>query len=212
MTAWIVLQSSPSDTIALADALKDAGFDVWTPVETVRVEPPRVESWEKRPARKPNRPDIVTRPLIPSMVFARFVHLSDLLVLSHAPALQYRVYDHDKRRMVTRGHPRFWLFDPDARPIADRELDGLRAIASRRRKPRGKVEPFNPGDKVRLTEGAYEGLSGTVVRTEGKLTVVDFSAGRFDLKIQTWLLKADLDESTHVHVKDAQSERGGEAA
>lgn len=199
--------------MALAESLREVGLDVWTPIETVRLEPPRLEPWEKPTYRHRRRqPDIITRPMLPTFVFARFVHLAELLALSHSPSLQYRIWDADKRRMVTKGHPRFRLFDPDARPICDREFADLRKIESRRRKPRGKVVAFMPGDRVRLTDGAYEGLRGTVVRTEGKLAVVNFGVGQFEPKIQTWLLKPDLDESGEIQQKGPQSERGGEAA
>lgn len=210
MTAWCILQTAPAHTIQLAAALVDAGFEAWTPTETVKPDPPKAaEPWDRqRPRPRRKMPDFITRPLFPTFVFVRADRQGELAAMSHAPDLTYLVWDKDLRRMVSRGRPFFRLFHADARPIPDEALDPIRRIEGRRRrKPRGKLPVFKPGDPVRLTEGAYEGLRGVVVRVEGKMTVVRFPGGAHEPKIQTWLLIPDLDDSRKVHQNARQPER-----
>ena len=78
--AWAILRCSNCKTLDLAASLTDAGFEAWTPVETVMLRP-----------RRGNKREEVRQPLIASFVFARAVHLPGLLELSHSPALNYRI-------------------------------------------------------------------------------------------------------------------------
>ena len=113
--------------------------------------------------------------------------------------------------MVMVGIPYFSLHDAN-HTVSEDELAPLRRIAGRRRKPRGKLKTFEPGTIVRLSEGAYEGLRGTVVRTEGKMTVVDFGAKFFVPKIFTWLLTTEVDDDSACNVNGSKPEQDRSAA
>lgn len=212
MTAWCILRTSPSQTIALAVALKEAGIEAWTPTETVKPEPKRIESWEKVRPRRRKGPTFVTRPLIPTFVFADANRMGELTRMAHATALTYQVWDKTLGRMITKGRPFFRLFEADRRPIPDKALAPLRRIEGRRRKPRGDLPAFKSGDPVRLTEGAYEGLRGVIVSVTGKKAKVAFPGSNFDVEIFTWLLIPDLDGALGIHQSGGEAERRGKAA
>jgi transcription antitermination factor NusG len=190
MTCWYIMQVVPSRTIQLATALPDAGVEAWTPVETVRGEPPKLKEFEKpRPRRKV--PEFITRPLLPSIVFARAEHLAQLIEMARAPVQTYQVWDPALRRLVLKGYPFFRIFRPDARPIEDRELAHLRKLEGRR-KPRGSVKVWKPGDRVRMTEGAYGGLRGVVVAVKKKSEITVRIAGSiYEFDVQAWILIPD---------------------
>jgi transcription antitermination factor NusG len=175
---WIILTCSNAKTLDLARSLTEAGFDAWSPVETIKLQP--------RHGKK--REDIV-RPLMPSFVFAKAMHLAELLALSHSPTLNYRIWDSALKRMVTRGHPYFKLFRPfgEIRMVSDSELDHLRKLEKRRR-PKGKAPVFAKGDVVKITEGGFAGLSGIVEETRGGYTTVTISDWAIPVQVSTWLL------------------------
>ena len=204
---WLVLRCSGTKTIALAKALERAGYPAWTPVEMVKRQPRPLEPWERNtPARARKKPVKVTRPILSSFVFADARYRTELINLSRSPQQQYQVWDREKRKMVWVGIPYFSL--PDATStIPDVQLEPLRRAAGERPKAAKKKKSFKPGTPVRLTDGAYEGLRGTVVRTEGNLTIVDFGAAFFVPKIQTRLLTEEVDATTDSDVNSEEPDK-----
>lgn len=164
---WCILRCSGAKTLKLAASLHAAGFDVWTPVETLSK---RVGSMRRR------RSDV--EPVMPSYVFARAKHLIDLLEESAAPFSE---------------HPEFSVFHHHARIplIADEALDPLR-VAERKRTPFDKVARFTRGETVRLMEGGFAGLTGVVELTRGQYTLVTFPGFPMPIKISSLLLKSDV--------------------
>lgn len=77
--------------------------------------------------------------------------------------------------MVIKGHPRFSVFRHDGRHVLvpDRALVPLRA-EERRQRPKAMAKRYAQGEQVKLTEGAFEGLTGTVDRSQGSRTWVRF--------------------------------------
>lgn len=210
MTGWCILETAPNRTLALATALTDAGIVNWTPTETVKGEPPKAKEFEA-PRRPRKVPDFVTRPLLPSIVFARAEHLGQLMAMARSPAQTYQAWDAAIRRMVTKGHPHFHIFCPGSRPIADSELDALRRIEGRR-KPRGKVKAFTIGDAIKMTEGAYGGLRGTVVAVVSKSQIkIRVEGWKYEPIVQAWILLADVDNSREVHHSAPKSEQASSA-
>lgn len=206
---WAILSTAPGSTLELATSLVDAGFEAWAPVETVTPVPRTVEPWEK-PLRPRKLPASVTRPMLPSFVFANADRRNDLAALARSPALTYRVWDAEKRRMVTRGHPFFRLFHiGDHYPVLpDAALEVLRVRERcKGRKPRGKRSvTFNEGDAVKLIDGAGQGLRGIVRRMKGHLVVVSFPGSPFDWDIPAVALALDLDAPGSIHVGGTLSE------
>ncbi len=194
MADWCILRTSGGNTMQLAESLADAGYEVWTPIETR----------DQRLPRKQER-TTVRLPLMPSFVFARAQHLGELINLSHSPALQYRVWDSELRRMVVKGHPMFSLFRHGGLYplIPEYQLLPLR-IAEKRTAPKPTPTAFKPGDRVTLTEGGFSGLTGTVQETRGGFASVVFPGFNIAVKIATWILLADIDEGMEVGLDSAQ--------
>lgn len=198
MTDWCILRCSNCKTLELARSLNDAGFEAWTPVETI-----------ERRSRKGIKPDELRRPLIASFVFARADHMAGLLALSHSPALNYRVWDSGLRRMVTRGHPYFRV--SSLHLIPDAQLAGLRAVELKRR-PKGKPQAFEVGAHVRVTDGGFEGLRGVVVECRGDYATVVLDDWSIPAKIATWILALDENRAVHVLVPSPKQALSAKAA
>lgn len=198
MTSWLILRCSNVKTLELAKSLTEAGFEAWSPVETITLK-----------AKRGLPAEHLTRALMPSFVFARYSRLNDLLELSRSPTLNYRVWDSEKRKMVTRGHPYFRVFRllGEYRQVPDRQLAHLRTM-ERKSKPKGKVEPFEVGAIVRFTEGGFAGLTGRVEESRKDYTTVTICDWSIPVQISTWLLRETLDLSEgSVKVRDSSCEQ-----
>src|SRR5690606_2863879 len=105
--SWCILRTASGDTLKLVDSLTVAGLNVWTPVERKVV---RIRRDRSRLPREVA--------LMPSYVFGRVEHLSEMLRLSAIPTLD---------------HPRFSVFRyREGIPlIADDQLEPLRAEEAR---------------------------------------------------------------------------------
>lgn len=165
---WCILRTAAPRTIALYRSLLGAGYETWTPIETINRRRPRSRTQDE-----------LETPILPTFLFARAAHLPDLMAI---PALAFNP------------HPSFSLFRYDGRIplVADREIEGLRKFEDRARiahvKSQGRT--FKRGEHVRVEEGAFMGMSGVVENGDGKFAMVAF-AGSMRVKIATWLLNAD---------------------
>jgi transcription antitermination factor NusG len=195
---WCILRCSGASTLALAASLNEAGYEAWAPV-TREI---------KHVGENRTRQEVAV-PLMPGgYVFARSENLAELLALSHSPSMQFRVWDSELRRMVTKGYPHFRVFQAPAglRDFAtDRELDVLRSLE---RKPRAaRVErTFSVGDKVRTDDGGFAGLTGTVIEVRKKTVIVAFGTWGTTPEFPNWALRP-LDEPAKVHVNAELPER-----
>lgn len=152
MSDWCILRTSCRKTLELAESLCAGGFNAWTPIERVRVSKKRGK---------------VNAPFMPSWVFARSEHLLDLLGLADMPRKQ---------------QPDFSVFHyRDLIPlIRDGALDSLRqherASDERYRidERKATVQKFTSGESVKISEGAFAGMSGTIKRSGGKYSLVLF--------------------------------------
>lgn len=166
MNDWCIIQTSSAGTLAVTEALNDAGIEAWTPT-CVEV---------KRVGKSRDRVEQIV-PLLPTFAFARYGRLRDILELAHAPAPVYMVWDRDQRRMVMRGRPYFRVFRLGQiyPAVADHELDKLR-IAERHGRPIEQVRIFKSGEQVRLARGAgFDGLVGEIQEVKGNSATVRFS-------------------------------------
>lgn len=191
---WCILRCSSSKTLDLAASLTEDGFEAWTPAEVV------VKGGSTGP-----EPDLVRRALMASWVFARAACLQDLLALSRSPSLNYQVWDSDRRKMVTKGHPSFRLFRyvGEIKTIPDRQLTALRNL-ERKRQPRPKVEPLEPGVRVRLQEAGFEGLWATVQVSRKKETIA-LVDGWMPVTFPTYSLRQHLDGSNDGGVEGVKA-------
>jgi transcription antitermination factor NusG len=180
---WCIVRCTSVKTLELAKSLGDAGFEAWAPIESVIL----------RARRGHARQEIVV-PMMPGFVFVETSRLVDLIALSRSPSLIYRVWDAELRRTVTRGHPYFRMFRPfsDHDTIPDAQLAHLRKLDGLRR-PKGPLRTWSEGDRVRLTDGAYSGLRGTVRKYSGEQTTVELDGWMLQPTVSTRLLHPELD-------------------
>jgi transcription antitermination factor NusG len=171
---WCILRTSGGRTLPLARSLVDADFEVWTPVETI----------SRRRPRSKIKIDIEA-PIMPTFVFARAWHLPELLACASSPINE---------------HPSFSVFHYAGKIplVAEREVEGLRREEHRamRRVQRTQRKDFAIGERVRVPEGPFAGMSGVVQQSDGKFALVGF-AGTMRVKIATFLLDADALQIAH---------------
>lgn len=198
---WIILRTGGKSTLPLSRSLTEAGFDVWTPIERR----------SRRLPRKRDREEVELA-LMPSFVFARCHHTHDLLALSRSN-MPYRIWDSDLRRMIMKGHPHFSLFRQDGAvpTIPDAALTPIRA-AEARTAPKAVVEAFGLGEVLKLTEGGFAGLVGTVNGARGQFTMVAFDGFPMPVQIATALLREMLDNDPQIKLKSVNPEQGAAKA
>jgi hypothetical protein len=167
-TDWCILRTSGGRTLNLARSLAEAGFDVWTPQETLS-------------RRVPRKKTVVDREvaILPTFVFARALHIPEL-----AAALALPVNP----------HPSFSIFRylGDIPLLADREMKSLRDVedAARLRELKKTRNVVPVGTTVTMTEGAFAGLSGVVKKSDGRFALVAFG-GAFEVNIASFLIRTD---------------------
>lgn len=181
-TSWIILRTPGRHTLRLAESLSEDGYEAWTPVETRTIRIPRA-----------NVRRTVKLPIMPSYVFARALHLIDLIQLGAMkvkPRRFPRLPDEDPKP----GHADFSVmhFHDRIPVIADGHLQSLRTIEAKRT-PRKKADrTFAPGVSVRVNMegGSFAGMKGRVERSDTGTTLVCFDAS-LTVRISTSLLLPD---------------------
>ena len=161
---WCIARTQAGQTLGLAKGLAEAGYRAWTPSEVI----------VRRARRSIPRKD-VTVPLMPGIVFVDHARLAELIALSRSN-MNYQVWDSEQQRMVARGLPYFRILRVDDRyaRIRDAELAGVR-MAESRGHVRVKRQTLKPGATVRLLDGPFEGLTGTVESVKGTFAQVRFA-------------------------------------
>lgn len=165
---WCILRTGASRTLPLAASLQAAGFDVWSPVQTLM----------RRRGRMRERVEYAA-PIMPSFVFARASQRYALASIAAQPFSE---------------HPSFSIFRHlGAIPtICDAEIAEARRVEDigKRAARMGKRQTFAIGQPVKVTEGPGAGLSGEVVKGgDGKFVLVAFAG--INMKIGAWLLGTD---------------------
>jgi len=179
MTDWIILRTSGGSTLRLLHSMVVAGFEAWTPMEL------QVKRDRKNGARHERMIAVM-----PTYVFARAKHLSDLAALAMSPVSQHPQFS------VFRYYDRFPL-------VADRELSTLRDIE---RKAAAKSMPvvFERGEIVQSSIEAFQGLTGEVVEvSKGQHTLVAFPGFHIPIKFASWQLSGVELETNHKAARAA---------
>lgn len=180
---WCILRTQGRHTIRLAESLAKDGFEVWTPIE-IRVE---------RAGRSRRRVESRV-PIMATYVFAKARHLVDLLELAAMPVKPRR-----GAGLLEPAHVGFSVMRwRDKIPMVDdrqlRELRRLQAKLSPARKPniatKKADEPLPVGMGVRLTKSGFQGMKGTIERSDRRYTIVSISE-RFRVTLDTCLIDPD---------------------
>lgn len=134
MRVWYALQTKPRKERALAQTLARAGVEVYGP---------RIRQWRQRAGRRFREEG----PLFPGYLFVRLDFASDYPRIRWTPGLV---------RVVTSGGVPVPVGDPLLRRVREMEGAGSRA--------RLRARSLEPGSRVRLSAGPFEGFQGQVVR------------------------------------------------
>lgn len=167
---WIVLRTAAPRTLILAEALRAAGYDVWTPTRMQK----------RRALRGKTKTTEVEVALMPTFVFARADRLDDLQIVIRLPVSPYPAFSifHHLGKVV-----RVW--NSEVERLRTEELRG------KARRSTGAGAPlFAAGQQVRVESNHFRGLTGEVVQSDGAWTVVTFG-GPFDFKIASMHLRTD---------------------
>lgn len=186
---WCILRTSGRHTMSLAASLAADGFDVWTPIETKKVRVPRMNVRRE-----------IRLPIMPSYVFARGVHLVDLLQLAAMPVKPRR-----GAGCMDAAHASFSVLHAFGRipMVADVHLTELRKLEARRTPIKRAAYSFPQNASAKVNGGIFGGLIGVVVRSTPAATVLRFD-GSFPVEIPTSLLELDsVSETTLAALKAA---------
>lgn len=176
-TDWCIARTQAGQTLGLARGLADAGYRSWTPSEVI-----------VRRARRAIPRKEVTVPLMPGIVFVDYARLAELLALARSN-MNYQTWDSEQQRMVSRGLPYFRILRVDDRypRIRDTELSGVR-LAEAKGMVQARRKTLKAGAAVRLSEGPFEGLTGTVQSVKGTFAQVRFASWPIEVTIALHLL------------------------
>lgn len=177
---WGIARTQAAHTLGLAKALEDAGFRAWTPTEVI-----------VRRARRAIPRKEMTVPLMPGLIFIGWDRLAEIIAMSRN-AMSYQHWDAAQKRMVTKGFPFFRMLQVGGiyARVADRDLMGLRSAESHSL-VQVKRRTMKCGAAVRLIEGSFEGMRGTVEGVKGTFATVRFAAWPVLVQVALHLLVED---------------------
>ncbi len=201
---WCILRTSGGRTVPLARSLAAAGFEVWTPVRTIRRPAPgqgrRLVMGQRRKLID------VDLAILPGFVFARAEQLHDLMRAAGAersPHPSFSVFHQEGRVPLVREDSIMGLrcAELDAAAARQAEIDAetreeerrsraerLRTQRERRRALRREASELPIGTQVRISGvPAMSGLVGRVVWNDRGVADVEFSSF-FKVKVETWQL------------------------
>lgn len=192
---WCILRTSGGRTLPLMRSLREAGFDVWTPVRTTK-KLIRRGSTEKRE---------VDSPILPTFVFAQSHQVAELIVESRNAARTgppFSVFRWGNRIPLVGASSIAGLQLAERAAQEALELErqyetreerrraraaNMKSEQARRKALRAVHRQFRIGSLVEVTDlPAMASLSGTVVESKGKSAVIAF--GKITMEIEAWRL------------------------
>ena len=201
---WCILRTSAGRTVPLAKSLAGAGFEVWTPVRTVRRPAP---GQRRRLVMGQTRKKIsVDLPILPGFVFGRAAQLDDLVraaAVEPSPHPGFSIFHRAGRVPLVREasiaglrHAEDQAWSEHHAALADEAREAarlaraeqLRTAKERRKALRKEVKDLHLGTEVTVSDmPAFDGLIGRIVEGHGASALVDFG-GMFPVEIEAWQL------------------------
>lgn len=174
--SWCILRMNSGDTLRVVEALMEQGLSVWTPVDWCVGRMPRTRARYDKAI-----------PVLPGYAFGDVGHIDELVRLAG---------------LRRRDFPKFRFLESERGAeltplIADSELDWLRAEDARlravfdrhkRKEAEAKAPKLEAGTPVKMTDGAYAGLSGVVEGSCGQDSMVHLPAFKKTVKVASLLL------------------------
>ena len=191
---WCILRTNGRRTLALVKSLNAVNIEAWSPHHVVK----------RRTARhKPMREH--DEPITPSFVFVRASCLEDVmraLALPNSPHPSFSIFQHAGRAPVIADLEMGHLRHIETQARLAHEAEKERASRAARRALRRDV---SIGSIVRLSEGAYAGLSGVVEEASPNQAVVCFN-GMWRVAVASWLfVGAEVHEANIEGRQDRQA-------
>lgn len=168
---WCILTTAGPRTLPLVAALAHAGMTAWTP-----------SRFERKVGRGKQRDKVVQVevPITPTFVFVSADHLADLLRIRALPVSPYPAF-----RLLRHG---------DRIPVVSNAgLASLRAAEEKFARSLLKTtrRSVPVGTRVRMSKGAFAGMTGVVEGGTDKEARVNFGHG-FIVSIASYLLGTDV--------------------
>lgn len=198
---WIILRTSGGKTLALARSLAADGYDVWSPVRTIK------RPHGKRDAKGRRNTVEIDLPILPTFVFARAASLPLLAQIAGDPAYQhppFSIFSHAGRIPIIAESSVAGLREEER--AAAEMIEQLRAAETREEQRRIKSAAMNTkrerekalrserrdfaiGSLVAVDDQqSLLGMAGVVEQSNGESAVVAFG-GLLTMTIEAWRLK-----------------------
>jgi hypothetical protein len=216
---WCILKVASARTLKLAETLRAAGIDAWSPQRTIKRDAP---GNRRRVALKQPKVMIeIDLPIIPGFVFARADRLDDII---RAGALPYGP------------HPAFSLLQVGDRVplVGEKQIAGLRAAEAeagaaiagerdaerwqqerraravrlgteraRRKALRQEIRALSAGEQVTVDDmPALAGVVGTVIKGWGTAALIHFG-GSLTMEVEAWRVRPSNVQSGNTLHRDA---------
>ncbi|WP_242183114.1 hypothetical protein [Sphingomonas sp. CARO-RG-8B-R24-01] len=201
LSGWCILRTSGGRTLALATSLAAAGYEVWSPVRTIK------RPHGKRDLKGQRTTVEINLPILPTFVFARAACLPSLAHIAGDPAYQhppFSIFSHAGRIPI--------ICDASVAGLREEEraaaelIEQLRAAETREEQRRIKSAAMNTkrerekalrserhdfaiGSLVSVDDQqSLLGMAGVVEQSNGASAVVAFG-GTLIMTIEAWRLK-----------------------
>ncbi len=154
--SWCILRMRGHSTLDVVTSLRERGLEVWTPTGMQRRYRPRSTKFVDKKA-----------PLLPTFAFARSHHIPQLLAISHSLGPDHLPFTVFQRGDIIPTAP-----DAAVRPLMDYEdaqrasWDGFieaQARKDRQKRKKSAARAYVMGQRVRLENPAFAGLTGEIV-------------------------------------------------
>jgi ribosomal protein L21E len=185
---WCILRIAGPQTLPLAASLQRGDFKAWAPQMVIRRRRPRSKVMTE-----------IQAAILPTFVFLQAGQLNDvrrLHALPGSPLPAFSVLSNAGRVPLVSEAQMAALRDEEQRACAAhqavKDREARLAERSERQRQRAILRASAPtyaaGDRVRITEPAFAGMTGIVERGQGKAAVVNLG-GSISLTIEAWLLE-----------------------
>lgn len=167
---WCILRCSSNSTLPLARSLARAGIEAWTPIEQQVRRVPRASV--KR---------TIQVALIPGYLFARTSDMGEVLAIMNSPSKDHRDF-------------RLFKHNGGVPVIPDSQLAPLRLL-ERKSKAKAEAPRMKAGDTVRLTDGGFAGMTGTIESMGSNFAMVQIGAFKMPIKVAAYYLLPNNEDS-----------------
>lgn len=149
---WYVVMTAPQREFFAHRNLVEGGFSAWLPVQTVQI-------------CHANKRRLERRPFFPGYLFVGLAGYQAFAPITTMPGVAAVIRGEGSRPLEIRQA----TLNRVAAELAAHEAETLARLGGRSRRP---VNPFKPGQRLRVDEGPLAGLTGICTKPAGERTVL----------------------------------------